>query len=283
MLKSLNAAISGLQNFQTRMDVIGNNIANVNTIGYKAARTDFSDAFSQTLRQSSSGSATTAGVAAMQIGSGMSVNAIKNLYTQGSLQTTGLLTDLAIDGEGFFMVKDQISGEDFVTRAGNFRLDKDGFLITQSGQRVQGYTGDPATLTAGDIRIAPPVPADFQLMSYTIAPDGVIKMSLLENATQATQEVIAGQILVVNFKDPQGLIKRGNNLYSGMDAAGASGPLAPGSAGVGKIQSGNLEMSNVGLADEFSNMITAQRAFQATARVITTSDEMLQELVNLKR
>lgn len=288
MLRSLTSAISGLQNFQERMDVIGNNIANVNTTGFKSARTDFTDSFSQTLRTSSAGSGTSSGVSAMQVGSGVITGAIKNLYTQGALARTGVQTDLAITGSGFFVVRDTVSDTQLVTRAGDFRLDENGYLITNNGQRVQGYS-DAALASIGDILIdttGMPATSDpaSGIVSYSIDNEGKINVNLSDGT-----QFVRGQILLQNFSDPQALVKEGNNLFSGIGAAGPLGgptaptPAAPGTSGLGTIQAGALELSNVDLANEFSGMITAQRAFQATARVITTSDEMLQELVNLKR
>jgi flagellar hook protein FlgE len=288
MLRSLTAGISGLQNFQQRMDVIGNNIANVNTTGYKAARSDFADSFSQTLRVSSSGNGGNSGLASIQIGSGVTTTAIRNLYTQGALTKTGLQTDLAVAGEGFFVVRDTVSNVTFVTRSGDFRLDENGYVVTSTGQRVQGYN-DSALSTLGDLQInttGMPATSDPAASILKFGVDGEGKINV--NLSDGTQ-FVRGQVLLQRFSDPQALVKEGNNLFSGIGAAGPLGgaaapmPAPPGSNGLGKIESGALELSNVDLANEFAGMITSQRAFQATARIITTSDEMLQELVNLKR
>ncbi|MBC8001040.1 MAG: flagellar hook-basal body complex protein [Opitutaceae bacterium] len=287
MLRSLTSAISGLQNFQERMDVIGNNIANVNTTGFKSARTDFADSFSQTLQFSSGGTAGTAGTSSIQIGAGVTTAAIKNQYTQGALSRTGVQTDLAVAGEGFFIVRDPVSTTQFATRAGDFHLDQNGYLVANAGQRVQGFM-DSSLTTVGDIQIdttgmpATSAPGS-KLISYAIDADGKVNVNLSDGT-----QFVRGQILMQSFRDPQGLVKEGNNLYSGIGSAGPLGGATPTMAaantnGLGKIQSGALELSNVDLANEFTSMITAQRAFQATSRIITTSDEMLQELVNLKR
>jgi flagellar hook protein FlgE len=288
MLRSLTSAISGLQNFQQRMDVIGNNVANVNTTAFKGARVNLSDSFSQTLRSSSAGTGGSSGTSAMQIGSGTSIQAITNVYTQGALARTGVGTDLAITGGGFFVVRDTISNNQFVTRAGDFRIDETGYLVTNSGLRVQGYS-DAALATVGDILIdtqGMPATSDplATLVSFAIDIEGKVNVNLSDGS-----QFVRGQILMQNFSDPQGLMKEGSNLYSGIGAAGPLGgsgnptPAPPGTNGLGKIQSGALELSNVDLANEFTNLITTQRAYQANARIITTSDEMLQELVNLKR
>ena len=287
MLRSLFSAISGLQNFQERMDVIGNNVANVNTTSFKAARVDLADSFSQTLRVSSGSQAGNSGSAAIQIGTGVTTTGIKNLYTQGALARTGLQTDLAIAGNGFFIVRDTVSDVEYATRAGDFRLDENGYLVTNGGQRVQGYA-DAALTTQGDIKIdttgstSTTVPAP-SVLSFAIDGEGKVNITLTDG-----MQFVRGQILLQNFQDPQGLIKEGNNLYSGLASAGPLGgstptPAGPGTNGLGKLQAGALELSNVDLATEFTNLITTQRAYQANARIITTSDEMLQELVNLKR
>lgn len=290
MLQSLNTGITGLQQFQESMDVISNNIANVNTVGFKSSRVDFADSFSETLRASSGGSGAVSDTPAIQVGTGVGTQAISNSYTQGGLTQTGVQTDLAISGDGFFVVKDPANGAQYVTRAGDFRVDQNGFLVTNTGMRVQGFN-DTGLSTQGDISIvdvAANRPAGIdQTVSYagySISSDGTIDIKLSDGEHYAR-----GQILLQRFSDPQALTKEGNNLYSGIGAAGPlGGASSPTSAaantnGLGKIQSGELELSNVDLAGEFTNMITAQRAFQASARIITTSDEMLQELVNLKR
>ena len=283
MLRSLNSGISGLQNFQQQMDVIGNNIANVNTTGFKSGRVEFADAFSDTLRISSSGTSGNSGTSSMQIGSGVGTASIKNQYSQGAVSTTGNQTDLAVSGEGFFMVRDTLADVQYATRSGDFRLDENGYMITNNGQRVQGYS-DAGLSTRGDIKIdltGLPSSSDpnASLISYSINNEGKINLNLSDGTS-----FVRGQVLLQNFRDPQALVKEGQNLYSGLGAAGPlSATAAPGSNGLGRIQAGALELSNVNLANEFSTLITTQRAFQANAKIITTSDEMLQELVNLKR
>jgi flagellar hook protein FlgE len=277
MLRSLNSGISGLQTFQQRMDVIGNNVANVNTTAFKSARMDLADSFSETLRSSSGGTP------GMQIGSGVVIEAITNIYTQGALARTGVGTDLALTGPGFFVVRDPTSNSTFVTRAGDFRIDTQNYLVTNSGMRVQGYS-DAGLTTLGDIQIdttGMPATSDptASKVSFAIGKEGKVNVNLSDGT-----QFVRGQILMQNFTDPNGLMKEGNNLFSGIGAAGPLGtPAVPGTNGMGAIQSGALELSNVDLANEFTNLITTQRAYQANARIITTSDEMLQELVNLKR
>ena len=276
MIRSLNTAVSGMQQMQQKLDVIGNNIANVNTTGYKSARSELTDSFSQTLRQASG---TGAGI---QIGLGTTTAATKTLFTQGGVTRTGVSTDLAISGEGFFTVKDTVADVEYATRAGNFRIDENGYLVTNSGFRVQGYS-DMALSTAGDVLIdasSRPATADplATMTGYAIDRQGKVNVKLSDGT-----EYVRGQILLTYYNDPQALVKEGDNLYSATASAGAQTAAAPGSGILGSVESEALELSNVDLASEFAGLIVTQRAFQANARVIGTSDEVLQELVNLKR
>jgi flagellar hook protein FlgE len=289
MLRALTSGVSGIQQFQNRLDVIGNNIANSNTIAFKAARVDFADAFSQTL-QVSSASSSGSGQAGMQVGSGVITSSVKNVFTQGALNRTGVGTDMAIDGDGFFVVRDPVSQIEYVTRAGDFRLDSNNYLITNKGLRVQGFNAANNTAGAprGDIQIdaslAPATTSPTATMTtFSIGRDGNVKVHMADGS-----EFMRAQILLQRFSDPQALLKEGDNLFSGIGAAGPLGgatpvAAAPGSNGLGGIESSALELSNVDLANEFASLIATQRGFQASARIITTSDEILQELVNLKR
>lgn len=286
MLRSLTSAVSGLQSFQGQMDVIGNNIANVNTTGFKGSRTEFADSFSQTLRGSSPGSATSSGLTSIQIGSGVSTSSVTTLYTQGALSRTGVGTDMAIAGEGYFLVKDTASGTTYATRDGTFHLDAQGFLVTSTGFRVQGIDRAGDTPVAGDIqidaddRVDSVTGADLSVQGWTVNTNGDINVTMSDGKTT----IVRGSILLQNYSNPQALMKEGHNLYSGLsNASPISDPSTPGTGGLGTITAGALELSNVDLAKEFSDLIITQRAFQATSRIITTSDEVLQELVNLKR
>ena len=288
MIRSLTSGVSGIQQFQEQMDVISNNIANVNTTGFKSGRVDLADSFSQTLRGSSGANGAASGTPPIQVGTGVITAATKNIFTQGAVSRTGYQTDLAVSGDGFFIMRDPVTTVQFATRAGDFRLDSSGYLTSNIGQHVQGYT-DGTLATVGDVKIDDtnrPAASDpaATFVSFNINTEGVIKVRLSDGS-----EYTRGQILLQRFSDVQALSKEGLNLYSGIAAAGPLGgasapvPAAPGTNGLGRIESGALELSNVDLANEFSSMITTQRAFQASARIITTSDEMLQELVNLKR
>ena len=284
MIGSLQTGVSGLQQFQEDLEVIGNNIANVNTTGYKSADMEFADTFSQTFGNIGSGGS-------MQVGTGVSTGSIASSYTQGPLNPTGNKTELAISGNGFFVVKDFSSGVTFVTRDGQFKLGSSGCLESNTGYRVQGYTGTApytSASTIGDLQIndtaaiaalndtTSPAPT---LVSYSIDSAGQIN-ALLSDGVNG----VIGQVVLQNFNNPQALMKQGNNLLTYTSAAGPlAAPAAPTTGGLGLIQSGALEASNVDLATQMAALITAQRAFEANAKMITTSDEILQTLVNLKR
>ncbi len=272
MLSSLFTGVSGIQQMQQRMDVIGNNIANVNTTGFKGARTLFEDTFSQAV-----------GGPAFQVGSGVNTSSIRNQFSQGTISATGAPTDLAIAGNGFFVVRNSVDGNTFATRSGEFHVDNGGYLVNDAGFRVQGFS-DSGLSTRGDILIdATGAPASTtpgaSVTGFAFDNQGKLTVRL-SDGTSFTR----GQVLLQSFSNPQSLVKEGGNMYSGMASAG---PLtqtsAPPSNGLGSLQAGAVETSNVDLTNEFASMITTQRAFQANAKVITTSDEMLQDIVNLKR
>jgi len=278
MIGSLQTGVSGLQQFQEDLQVIGNNIANVNTNGYKSQSMDFEDELSQSLSN---------GTNPMQIGEGVTTGAINSDDTQGTINSTGNTADMAINGSGYFIVKDSSTSASYVTRDGEFNLDANGYLVTANGQRVQGYTGS-STSTIGDLQInsaaaitalndtTNPAPT---LTNYSINTSGQINATL----SDGTSGVI-GQVVLQNFTNPQALVNQGDNLYTYSTAAGAlAAPVAANSSGLGQIQSGALESSNVDLATQMSDLITAQRDFEANAKMVTTSDEVLQDLINLKR
>lgn len=426
MMRSLYSAISGLRNHQTRMDVIGNNIANVNTTGFKQSRVTFQDALSQTLQGASSPSGNNGGTNPMQVGLGMAIASIDTIFTDGSFSPTGKSTDLGISGNGFFVLSD---GQNKIyTRNGAFDFDTEGnFVMPGSGYKVVGWkadangnidttqptaniqipvgatmpakastkityggnllgdanvgatsqttasievydkqgnaykvsgtfektgantwsftpaatitnsngvvignvTGGPATITfnadgtfnnspATSLTITPPaaspyagagntiVSLDFSTMTQyggggstsatsnvTVDRDGYTA-GTLESKTVSKTGVISGrfsngqsqdlaQVALASFNNPAGLEKVGESLYVKSNNSGEPQVGTAGTGGRGKFSPGTLEMSNVDLASEFSNMIVTQRGFQANSKVITTTDTMLEELVNLKR
>jgi flagellar hook protein FlgE len=265
------------------MDVIGNNIANVDTTGFKAGVVDFADAFSNILQAPTAGSsATSAGSNPIQIGTGVTVTGINSNWTQGALSTTGVASDLAISGNGFFMVQDPTTGAQYATQAGNFNLNSNGYLVTDTGEEVMGYSNTGLS-TIGPIQInSSQMPStsnpNATMSSYSIGASGQITVNLSDNTS-----FVCGQVLLQNFQNPGALVSQGNNLYSNMTEAGPLTAMgAPGSSGLGSIQSGALELSNVDLSTEMANLITAQRAFEANSKIVTTSDEILQDVVNMK-
>jgi flagellar hook protein FlgE len=282
MLTALSSAVTGLDSFQEEMDVIGNNIANVNTTGFKSANVDFADSFSDTLRAPGGATSTTSGSASVQIGTGVTITGINNNWNQGALTTTGVPTDLAISGNGFFIVRDTVTSAQYATRAGDFSVDANGYLITDTGERVQGYS-DAGLTTLGDIKIdTTGEPATSSptatVSSYSIDGQGKVTVNLSDGTS-----FVRGQVLMQNFQDPGELTSQGDNLYSNLTAAGPLATLtAPGSSGLGNVQAGALESSNVDLSNEMANLITAQRAFEANSKIITASDEVLQTVVNMK-
>lgn len=410
MMRSMFAGVSGLRSHQAMMDVIGNNVANVNTTGFKSSRVLFADALSQLIRGASSGTGQAGAVTPNQVGLGTTISSIDRVFTQGGTQLTGNATDVSIQGDGFFVV--DIGGENVYTRAGGFRFDNQGNLVDPHGGKVQGWmadqtgavdrsvpsgtlsippgqsidpvastsvavrgnldaradvgterstvidvidhqgvarqltvtftktgnnawtaeafdpsntsigtsalTFDPASgtllspTTAPSVTFTPPggsaltVELDFGsptgarltqygaatdaqavstdgttagvLRSFAIGPDGTITGVFSNGASKAM-----GQIAVATFADPTGLLATGENRYRSSTTSGAAVIGAAGEAGRGSLDAGTLEMSNVDLSQEFTNLILAQRGFQASSRIITTSDEMIQELVNLKR
>ncbi|WP_141992172.1 flagellar hook protein FlgE [Bacillus sp. B4EP4a] len=421
MLRSMYSGISGLKNLQTKLDVIGNNVANVNTYGFKKSRVTFSDAMNQTVSGASAAIANKGGTNSKQIGLGSTIATIDTIHTQSSLQTTGRDLDLGISGDGYFVVKqgDSLS----YTRAGNFYLDDNGTLVNANGLKVQAYKVDengkrsktigdvavnvnailPAIATTkisvsgnlaadaidgtvfsqqmkvvdengkeqtaniyfqkngddkwelfdeepaalGDTSTTKPKPftsvnfdANGQIVaadktqsgqtinissgkeddSDTAVDESVQKVNLdfdFSNLTQVKGSTTAlvnpdgnkegklesfnigasgeingvysnglittlGQLAVAKFSNASGLTKTGGNTFQESINSGTANINIAGE-GRGVIASGSLEMSNVDLSEEFTEMIVAQRGFQSNSRIITTSDEILQELVNLKR
>jgi flagellar hook protein FlgE len=418
MMRSMFSGVSGLRNHQTRMDVIGNNIANVNTIGFKGGRVSFQDILSQTTQGAAQPQGNRGGTNPMQVGLGMGIATIDTLFTDGSTQTTGKQTDLALQGQGFFIVNDGLKS--YYTRAGNFDFDTTGnFIVPGTGLKVQGWTANAAgTITTsgtpGNVQI--PVgtamaPAATTLMAFTknldattpIAPaaGSTIQKSLLiydslgtahtvdvafthtvagppgtwtwtlsdtdatmaaagsgtvtftaagayaanvvgvpisitftngaltpmapmptldltgltqyasestitgsepdgyaagalETVTVNTSGVITGrfsngrskslaQVALATFNNPGGLFKAAENTYEQSSNSGMAQVGTANTGGRGKIAPGSLEMSNVDLSQQFTDMIVTQRGFQANSKIITASDEMIQDLVNLKR
>lgn len=285
MLRSLFAGISGLRVNQTMLDVTGNNIANANTTGYKASTTVFQDTLSQMMAGGTAANAERGGTNPVQVGLGVQLSATSTNFGQGSAQMTGRNTDLMLQGDGFFVV--QRGNEEMYTRAGAFTFDETGTLVTNSGARVQGYNLNPdgttdmagglVDMTMDPAVITPPL-AGATLNSFSFGSDGTLR-GVFSDGVQRDM----GRLALVDFNNPMGLEKIGETAFRASANSGAPIPGVPGEGGNATVMAGALEMSNVELAAEFTNLILAQRGFQASSRVITTSDQVLEELVNIKR
>jgi len=273
------SGVSGLLTHQQRMNVIGNDIANVNTVGYKQSDVTFKEAFVNTLRSP------TPGTPGQQVGLGSQVGHIARDFSGGPLMQTGLASNFAISGDGFYVVSDPIGNQQFFSRAGDFVLDVDPatnetYLITSEGKRLQGVMGGPPApdlngLGLGDMQdiVLPPDTTD-----YSVGFDGILYVSVAGAPAEAM-----GRVALASFDNPGGLQAIGSNLYEETAAASLRAFTNPGENGLGQVFQGYLENSNVDLAREFTDMIITQRGFQANSRTISTSDDMLQELLTLKR
>lgn len=302
MIRSMYSGISGMKANQTKMDVVGNNVANVGTTAYKKTGARFSDALYQDFIYASVPGGGIGGVNPGQVGIGTKVSGMFKNMVQGAMQPTGRPTDLAIDGDGFFTI--QVGpGQLAYTRDGSFSLDLNGNLVTAEGYMVLGKKpGKPDELEP--IKI----PKEFyfkpggteatddgkpvvggvtkKVLSFNISKEGKISY-LLNDGTKMPKTDKQGnvdpktqQVLKVSvFQNPEGLELLGGNLYS----VSANSGNAIETDIYGKVNQGAVEMSNVDLSEEFTEMIVTTRAFQASSKVITTSDELLQEIINLKR
>ena len=343
MLRSLYSGISGMKVNQTKLDVIGNNLANVSTTAFKGSRVNFSTTISQTLGSASAASDSLGGVNGKQIGLGAQISSIDKIMSQGSMQSTSRSLDVAVDGSGYFMVAtgpaltgdaDAVTIKDngvgtmpannsvAYTRDGSFVLDNEGNLLTSKGYRVLGFamqTTNPVnggnidnieadgkvlyvesnnqTKAIDDKLVSLKIPdkvlkddgkggkTPVAVKSFNISADGLIT-GVLE-----TGEITAlGQIAMSSFKNEVGLTDIGNNMYEPSGSSGAAiissgknSTAGRNSSGYGDILQGYLEMSGVDMAEQFTDMIVATKAFQAAGKTITTGDEILSEIINLKR
>lgn len=357
MLRSMYSGISGMKVNQTKLDVIGNNIANVGTTSFKVSRVRFQDMLSQSAGKASGPALNTGGVNPKQVGLGVKLAGIDTVVYQGMMQPTSRNLDVAVDGEGYFMVakgpktfdntsltldaNHELTGNSnlnvMYTRDGSFILDTEGNLLTSDGYRVLGYSvsgngmkptgsgagaasavsssidasgniifvdadsvsGTASNLKANDglktLRIPEKIfvgsgtgsgAIQKRIISFSIEKDGLIK-GVVEGGNVA----VLGQIAMASFKNPAGLEKLGGNLYLNSANSGngvvrtgiGTDPTKDNSKGYGDMLQGMLEMSNVDLAEQFTDMIVASRAFQASGKMISTGDEILQDIINLKR
>lgn len=349
MVRSLYSGVSGLTTHQTRMDVIGNNIANVNTYGFKSSRVTFRDVYYQTAIGETAGNASFAGNNPSAVGYGVQLGSIDKDMSMSSFQTTNRVLDLAISGDGF-LITAQFDGSDQTfqtpsngdswntakpksvtyTRMGNLSIDSAGNLVAGANTFVLGTKNDPTSLSTlvGDASAAALEKLDITtsgsangnnnnnngttaITSSDLTGANIININELINAawpqqngetltyadlsaisigtdgvitvTYNSQMKAIARIELATFDNQEGLAEDGNTSFSETAASGVAKIKSPGDPGAGYVQSNKLEMSNVNLAQEFSDMIVTQRGYQANARIITTSDSMLEELVNLKR
>jgi len=260
MMRALWSAATGMQAQQLQLDVISNNLANVNTTGYKKSRVEFEDLFYQNLKLA--GALTGSGnqiPVGMQIGLGVRPVSVSKLFTQGEYQLTNQQLDWAIEGRGFFKVV--MNGQEYYTRAGNFKLDRDGYIVTPDGARLQPEFAVPQ----GTVKIE-------------VTPDGML------TALDANGQVLAQtQITLYDFPNPAGLYAVGRNLFRATDAAGDVIEGTPGQNGFGTIAQGYLEMSNVDIVEEMVKMIITQRAYESNSKGVLTADQLLEMANSLKR
>jgi flagellar basal-body rod protein FlgG len=262
-MRSLNIASTGMLAQQLNVEVISNNIANMNTTGFKRQRAEFQDLLYQNLERTGSTSSSTGTIVptGIQVGAGVKTAATYRVMSQGNMNMTEGRYDMAIEGKGFFRVR-MPSGETNYTRAGSFALSPTGVLVTNDG-----YTVEPGIT----------IPQD--ATQVTINPSGQVSVKLAGQ----TVDTIVGQLDLAIFPNDAGLESLGDNLFAETASSGAAQTAAPGSAGFGTILQGYLETSNVNSVAEISALITAQRAYEMNSKVITVSDEMLQATSRLSR
>ncbi|NQV58654.1 MAG: flagellar basal-body rod protein FlgG [Alphaproteobacteria bacterium] len=261
-MRSLSISATGMLAQQLNVEVISNNIANMNTTGFRRQRAEFQDLLYQNLRRSGTQSSDTGTVvpAGVEVGTGVKTSAVYRISEQGNLQSTDNTYDLAIQGKGFFKVT-LPSGEDAYTRAGSFQVGADGKLVT-----TDGYVVSPGiTIPNGAIDV-------------TINANGEVGIK----TDGSTAIAVAGQLELAIFFNDAGLESKGGNMFMETPASGAAALSVPGSPGYGSVLQGFLETSNVNAVSEITSLITAQRAYEMNSRVITASDEMLRTMANLR-
>jgi len=258
-MRALFTAATGMKAQQLKVDNIANNLANVNTNGFKKSQAEFEDLYYQKVRTGSGTTQQGTGAADhVEIGHGTRASQVRRIFSQGSMAATGNPTDMAITGDGFFAVADA-DGNELYTRNGNFSVDAQGNFVLPNGFALaEGIT----------------LPNEFDALS--IGEDGIVKVTVGEDQTEL------GQIQLRTFTNPAGLEALGSGLYRETETSGNAQIGIPASEGFGTINSGALEMSNVEVAEELIAMIQAQRAYELTSKVIEASDEMLQTTNQLK-
>lgn len=263
MIRALYSAASGMTAQQLNIDNIANNLSNANTVGYKSRRAQFQDLLYQTMVQPGASSAQSTLVpVGLQLGLGTRAASNEIVFQQGDFSSTGNPYDLVIQGSGFFQIK-QADGSIAYTRAGNFQLDAQGNLVTSNGNQI-----------------IPQITIPSAAQSVTIAADGTVSYTLPNQTAAQT----AGQITLAVFQNPAGLNSVGQSLYLPTDSSGEAIVGTPGdTAGHGTLLQGYVEQSNVSVVDEFINLITSQRAYEANSKVVKAADDMYQQANNLSK
>jgi len=251
-----------MQAQELNIDVISNNLANVNTSGFKKSRAEFQDLLYEMLRPAGAASSQDTTVpTGIQLGHGARPSAVQKIFTQGDFQNTKNELDWAIEGDGFFQIQ-LPNGETAYSRSGEFKLDADGRIVNPDG-----------------FLLVPEISVPINTVSINVGMDGTVSVIQADDSTP----VEIGTVQLARFINPAGLKSLGRNLYSTTEASGDEIVGSPGENGFGTIAQGFLEMSNVSVVDEMVNMITAQRAYETNSKVIQTADDMLQMANNLKR
>ncbi len=262
MIRSLWTSATGMQAQELNIDVIANNLANVNTSGFKKSRAEFQDLLYESMRPAgAASSADTTVPTGIQLGHGTRPSAVQKMFSQGDFQNTQNELDWAIEGDGFFQIEmpDGVTG---YSRSGEFKLDADGRIVNPDG-----------------FPLIPEIAVPIDTISISVGLDGTV--SVIQAGDGTPSEI--GNIQLARFVNPAGLRSLGKNLFTPTNASGDEITGTPGESGFGRISQGFLEMSNVSVVDEMVGMITAQRAYETNSKVITTADEMLQLANNLKR
>ncbi|MFT7859638.1 MAG: flagellar basal-body rod protein FlgG [Sulfurimonas sp.] len=262
MMQSLHTASTGMLGMQLQIDTTANNIANVNTIGFKKSRAEFADLMYHTMEYAGTATSdTTQSPTGIEVGLGVRTTAVNKIFTEGSLKQTDNPLDISITGNGFFKLE-LPDGTEVYSRNGAFKRDQNGTIVNSDGYALVPQIVIPEDAT-----------------DISIGTDGTVSV-VQAGQTQAT---VIGQINTTAFINPAGLHSTGDNLYMETDASGQPVEGVPGQNGLGVIRQGFVELSNVELVVELTDLITGQRAYDANSKIITTSDEMLQTVNNLKR
>lgn len=262
MIRALWTAASGMQAQQMNIDVVANNLANVNTTGFKKSRADFQDLMYQTIKTTGAPSTNTTTIpTGIQVGLGVKPAAVTKIFSPGNITATGNDLDIAIQGEGFFQIQ-QADGTTAYTKAGTFKKDGQGRVVTSDGSPVLPEMIIPANATR-----------------ITVGLDGTFSV---QQGGQ-TAAVQLGTLQLASFSNPSGLNSIGKNLFLPTESSGAATTGTAGHNGLGTLEQGYVEMSNVSIMEEMVNMIVGQRAYEINSKAVQASDEMLQQAAGLKR